>query len=129
MYPDEEATPKRTFLEDPGSHEKDSRADFRVSRVFCSETATIVGGSSTTMRRIAKEPFRHHSYMMKIRQMLSEDARMRRMARCHLLISSLKNEAAGEIRFFFDRKFSTADTEIIRRNDPWLARDPEDVTL
>lgn len=69
--------------------------------MFYGKMATIVGVNGTTMRRIFKKDLRYHFYMMRVKQMLSEVARMNRMAPRHLLISSLKNEATGRIRYFF----------------------------
>lgn len=59
--------------------------------------------------------------------MLHNDARMKRVTRCHLLISSVKNEAAKRISSFSDKKMLTCDVKIYRRNDRWLARYPENV--
>ena len=78
---------------------------------------SIVGVSEPTMRRIAEENLRYKSYTLKIRQMLSEAARTNRVARCNLLLCSLKNEASGRIRFFSDEKIFTVDAKINRRND------------
>ncbi|EZA55143.1 hypothetical protein X777_05320 [Ooceraea biroi] len=66
--------------------------------------AETVGVSDTTIRRIAEEDLRYKSYVIKVRQMLSEAAKMKRVARSNLLLSSLKNEAAGRIRFFSNEK-------------------------
>jgi len=46
--------------------------------------ASIVGVSEPTMRRIAEEDLRYKSYTLKIRQILSEAARTKRVARCKL---------------------------------------------
>ena len=81
------------------------------------------------MRRIAKEDIRYKSYTLKIRQMLSETARTSRVARCNLLLYSLKNEASEPIRFFSDEKMFTVDIKINRRNDRWLAYNPADVPV
>ncbi|XP_032687204.1 uncharacterized protein LOC116851661 [Odontomachus brunneus] len=91
--------------------------------------AKTLGVSDTTMRRIAEEDLRFKSYVIKVRQMLSEAAKMNRVARCNLLLCSLKNEAAGRIRFFSDEKIFSVDAKVNRRNDRWLARDPEDVPI
>ncbi|KYM97904.1 hypothetical protein ALC62_11250 [Cyphomyrmex costatus] len=56
--------------------------------------------------------------------MLSEAARTRRVARCNLLLCSLKNEASGRIRFFSDEEIFTVDAKINRRNDRRLAYMP-----
>jgi len=91
--------------------------------------ASALGVSERTMRRIAEEDLRYKSYTIKVRQMLSEAARTQRIARCNLLLSSLKNEAAGRVRFFSDEKIFTVDAKVNRRNDRWLAHDPEDVPI
>jgi len=80
-------------------------------------------------RRNAEEDLRYRSYTLKIRQILFEAARTKRVARCNLLLCSLKNEASGQIRFFSDEKIFTVDAKINRRNDCWLAHDPEDVPI
>ncbi|XP_032668322.1 uncharacterized protein LOC116842765 [Odontomachus brunneus] len=50
--------------------------------------AKTLGVSDTTMRRIAEEDLRFKSYVIKVRQMLSEAAKMNRVARCNLLLCS-----------------------------------------
>jgi AraC-like DNA-binding protein len=85
--------------------------------------------SETTMRRLVHEDLRYSSYVLKVRQMLTENAKIRRLERCRLLLSSLKNEAAGRLRFFSDEKYFTTDPKINRRNDRWLAHDPQDVPV
>jgi len=91
--------------------------------------ASIVGVSEPTMRRIAEEDLRYKSYTLKIQQMLSEAARISRVARCNLLLCSLKNEASGRIRFFSNEKIFTVDVKINRRNDRCLAYNPEDIPV
>lgn len=81
------------------------------------------------MRRIAEEDLRYKSYVIKVRQMLSEAARIKRVARYNLLLCSLKNEAAGRVRFFSDEKISTVDAKVNRKNDSWLAHDLEDAPV
>jgi len=61
--------------------------------------------------------------------MLSEAARTKRVELCNLLLCSLRNNAAGRLRFFSDEKIFTVDAKINRRNDRWLAHDPEDVPI
>jgi len=46
--------------------------------------ASIVGVSESTVHRIAEEDLRYKSYTLKIRQILSEAARTKRVARCNL---------------------------------------------
>ncbi|KYM79142.1 5-hydroxytryptamine receptor 2B [Atta colombica] len=66
--------------------------------------ASIVSLSEPTMRRIVEEDLRYKLYTLKIRQMLSETARTSRIARCNLLLCSLKNEAS-ESSSFQTKKF------------------------
>ena len=82
-----------------------------------------------TIRRAVHEDFRYKSYRLKIRQALNDDARAKRLARCELLICSLKHDAAGRLRFFSDEKMFVVDPKINRKNDRWLAEDPEEVPV
>ncbi|CAK9829643.1 Transposable element Tcb1 transposase [Anthophora retusa] len=91
--------------------------------------SSLVGVSEKTMRRIVEEDLRYKSYTIKVRQMLSEAARTKRVERCNLLLCSLRNNAAGRLRFFSDEKIFTVDAKINRRNDRWLAHDPEDIPI
>jgi len=52
--------------------------------------AKTLGVSDTTMHRIAEEDLHLKFYVIKVRQMLSEAAKMNRVARCNLLLYSLK---------------------------------------
>ena len=61
--------------------------------------------------------------------MLSKAAKLKRLARCNLLLCSLKHEAAGRIRFFSDEKIFTVDAKVNLRNDRLLAHNPEDVPV
>jgi len=90
--------------------------------------AKILGVSETTIRRIAEEDLHFKSYVIKVRQTLSEAAKVNRVARCNLLLCSLKNEAAGRITFFSDEKIFSVDAKVNRKNDHLFARDPEDVS-
>ncbi|XP_076626017.1 uncharacterized protein LOC143344146 [Colletes latitarsis] len=103
------------ILEDPGTSLR--------------KLASLLGVSETVVRRIAQEDLRYVSYVLKVRQMLSEAAKLKRLARCNLLLCSLKHEAAGHIRFFSDEKIFTVDAKVNRRNDRWLAHNPEDVPV
>ena len=77
--------------------------------------------SRTTIVNDVHEDLRYHSYVPSARQMLSQSQRERRLAKCHLLLSSLKHEAAGRLRFFSDEKIFTVDQVANRRYDRWLA--------
>ncbi|XP_011707025.1 PREDICTED: uncharacterized protein LOC105462195 [Wasmannia auropunctata] len=91
--------------------------------------SSVVGVSEKTMRRIVEEDLRYNSYTIKVRQMLSEAARTKRVERCNLLLCSLKHNAAGRLKFFSDEKIFTVDAKINQRNDHWLAHNPEDVPI
>lgn len=75
--------------------------------------ASILDMSNTTMRRIAEEDLRYTSYVIEVRQMLSED--VKRVAR--LLLCSFKNQASRRFKFFSDEKTFTVDAKVNHRND------------
>lgn len=54
---------------------------------------------------------------------------MMRLVRYNLLLSSLKYETVGRIKFFRVRKFFSVQTKIHRRKYHWLTRNPEDVFM
>ena len=103
--------------------------------------ALITSDPSISMRNLAarlncshhliinavREDLRCHSYTLKVRQGLTQALREKRLAKCSLLISSLKHEASGRLRFFSDEKIFTVDAKINKRNDRWIAQNPEDV--
>lgn len=107
-----EAVQNKVF-EDPSISIRGLAAEFNVVK--------------TTMLRIVHEDLRYKSYVQKVRQLLSDATRNKRLERCHILLSSLKHSAAGRLRFFSDEKIFTVDAKINRRNDRWLAHDPSDV--
>jgi inhibitor of nuclear factor kappa-B kinase subunit alpha len=85
--------------------------------------------SECTIRRAVKEDLRCKSYVLRVRQMLSAEMKNKRVARCAILLSSLKHEAAGHLKFFSDEKMFCVDAKVNRRNDRWIAMDPEDVPI
>lgn len=85
--------------------------------------------SPTTMRRIASQDLGYQSYKIKIRQMLSQDARNKRVKRCKMLLSSIKNGYANSLKFFSDEKMFTVDAKPNSQNDRWLAHDPDEVPI
>ncbi|XP_011863807.1 PREDICTED: uncharacterized protein LOC105559817 [Vollenhovia emeryi] len=103
------------ILEDPG--------------ISLRKLASVLRVSETIVRRIVQEDLRYTSYVLKVRQMLSEAAKLKRLACCNLLLCSLKHEAAGRIKFFSDEKIFTMDTKVNRRIDRWLAHNSEDVPV
>lgn len=85
--------------------------------------------SDFTIRKAVSEDLRCKSYVLRVRQMLSAEMKSKRVARCSLLLSSLKHEAAGHLRFFSDEKIFVVDAKVNRRNDRWIAMDLEDVPV
>lgn len=82
-----------------------------------------------TIRTAVHDDLHCKSYVLKVRQTLSEATKAKRLERCNLLLTSLKHAASGRIRFFSDEKIFTIDAKVNRRNDRWIARDPEDVPV
>ena len=85
--------------------------------------------SEWTVRKAVHEDNRCLSYLLKVRQLLSPQLKERRLAKSQLLLSSLKHEASGRLRFFSDEKIFTIDAKVNRRNDRWIASDPSDVPV
>ena len=85
--------------------------------------------SEATIRKAVHEDLRYKSYSLKVHQLLTAPQKAKRLARCELLLSSLKHKAAGHICFFSDEKIFVVDSKINRRNDRWLCQDPENVPV
>lgn len=88
-----------------------------------------MGVSHTTVRRVVQENLKYKSYVLKVRQMLSETAKAKKLARYNSLVCSLKYTAAGSMRFFSDEKIFTVDAKMNRRNDRRLVYNLEDVPV
>jgi len=101
VLPDEEKSFERKIVRTPAIIEKVQEL---ISEDPGLSLAKTLGMCDTITRRIAKEDLRFKSYVIKVRQMLSEVAKMNRIARCNLLLYLLKNEAAERIGFFSDEK-------------------------
>ena len=85
--------------------------------------------SEGTIRTAVQQDLRYKSYVLRLRQLLTTATKERRLAKCLLLVSSMKHETAGHLRFFSDEKIFSVDAKINRRNDRWLASDAEDVPI
>ncbi|QQP50935.1 Transposable element tcb2 transposase [Caligus rogercresseyi] len=83
----------------------------------------------TTVLHAIHEDLRCNSYVLRVRQMLSDAMKKKRLERCELLITSLKHRAAGRIRFFSDEKIFCVDAKINRQNDRWIGSDPDEVPI
>ncbi len=91
--------------------------------------ATRMNVSNDTIFKAIHEDLWYKSYVFKVRQHLSEEMKAKRVAKCALLLASLKHAASGRVRFFSDEKIFCIDQKVNRRNDRWLAKDPEDVPV
>ena len=80
-------------------------------------------------RKAVHEDLRCRSCVMKVWQMLSPELKERQLAKCHVLLTSLKHDAAGRLRFFSNETIFTVDAKVNRRNDLWIAVDPSDVPV
>lgn len=60
--------------------------------------------SEATTRKAVHEDLRYKSYSLKVHQLLTAPQMAKRLVRCELMLSSLKHEAAGRIRFFSDAR-------------------------
>jgi len=110
QHASEEESPRKNAPRGPSQSLKGSRADFGLRQQSLQKLASIVDMSEPTMHRITEEDLRYKSYILKIG--LSEAARTSRVARCNLLLCSLKNVASGRIKFFSDEKIFIVDAKI-----------------
>lgn len=85
--------------------------------------------SKATIHRTIHENLSLKSYVIKRRQLLTEDTKERRKIKASALINELKHQSAGTLRFFSDEKNFIQDRVINRQNDRWLADSPEDVPI
>ena len=65
------------------------------------------------MHRITEKDLRYMSYVLKVQQILSEAAKVKRVGRCNLFLCSMKHEAVGCLRFFSDEKIFTVDAKAV----------------
>ncbi len=91
--------------------------------------ATLMNVSKNTIGKAIHEDLRYKSYVLKIHQHLTDAMKVKRVARCELLLSLLKHQAAGRMRFFSDEKIFTVEQKVNRRNDRWLAMDLGEVPI
>ena len=82
-----------------------------------------------TIRTAVHNDLHCKSYVVKVRQTLTKAVKAKRVERCHLLLMSLKHAAARRIRFFSDEMIFTVDAKVNRRNDRWIAKDPDEVLV
>ena len=61
------------------------------------------------------EDLRCHSYTLRVWQLLTESVKAKRLAKCSLLLSSLKHEASGRLRFFSNEKIFIVDASFNKK--------------
>ena len=94
-----------------------------------SQIAKAMNVNKATIHRTIHEDLNLKSYVIKKRQMLTDDLRERRKIKAAALLNDLKHQSAGMLRFFSDEKNFIQDRVTNRRNDRWLADSPEDVPI
>lgn len=78
---------------------------FEDSRQSIRKWSTAIGVRGKTIPGIIKEYLRDKPYTIKVRQMLSEATRRKRVERCNLILWFLeRNNADGRLRFFPNEK-------------------------
>ena len=90
--------------------------------------ATNLNMQRITVLRAIHEDLQCKSYILKVRQMLSDAMKARRLERSELLITSLKHRDASQIRFFSDKIFCV-DVKISHQNDRRICKDPADIPV
>ena len=81
----------------------------------------------TGQQIFAHEDLRYKSFVLKVRQIVSEAMKVKRLERCELYIASPKRRAASRVRFFSDEICVYA--KINRQNDRWPCKDPDAVPV
>lgn len=85
--------------------------------------------SRASVSQVVHDDLARHTYRPKVRQMLSEANKQSRVSRCQKLLSSLKKECAGAIRFFSDEKIFTVDAKFNRQNHRCHVHDKENCCI
>ena len=85
--------------------------------------------SECTVRRAVHQDLRYKSYTIRIRQLLTETMKAKRVTTGTKLLSSLKHEATGRIKIFSDEKIFTVDSKTNRRNTRCLCQFPDEVPI
>ncbi|QQP48568.1 Transposable element tcb2 transposase [Caligus rogercresseyi] len=83
----------------------------------------------STVSRVIKKDLGYKSYALRIRHLLTDSQKARRVAKGKKLLVSLKTKCTGHLRFFSDEKVFSEDRSSNRWNDRWICRDPKDVPL
>ena len=81
------------------------------------------------IRQAVHEDLRFNSYVLRVRQLLTDGMKARRLMIGKQLLGSLKREASGLVRVFSDEKIFTVDRKTNRRNTRYLCRFPDEVPV
>ncbi|QQP55531.1 Transposable element tcb2 transposase, partial [Caligus rogercresseyi] len=128
----ERKTPDRSQVRKRSADFIDHRLEAMINddpSVPMSTLAERLNVHRTTVLHAIHEDLRCNSYVLRVRQMLSDTLKKKRLERCELLITSLKHRAVGRIRCFSDEKIFCVDAKINRQNDRWIASDPDEVPI
>jgi len=82
-----------------------------------------------TISQAIHENLRYKSCVLKMRQGLSDVQKAKGLDKASILLSKLKHWSVGRIRFFSDEIFFSVEQSVNRRNDRYLAHDPDDVPI
>ncbi len=85
------------------------------------------GVSEAIIRRAAKDNIGYKSYILRVRHLLTDSLKEKRLTLSKHLLAKLKNSQAGQIHFFTDEKLFKVDRKTNRHNARWLVGNPEEV--
>lgn len=91
--------------------------------------AKQVGVSPRTVRRVVRQDLGLKSYVLRVKQLLTEDMKRKRVEIGQRLLNSLKRGARDKIRIFSDEKLFTTDQKSNRRNDRFIGDSIEEVPV
>ena len=94
-----------------------------------SQIARSINVRKETIHRTVHEDLSLKSYVIKKRQLLTEDLKERRKIKAAAFIDDLKQRSARTLRLFSDEKNFCQDRNMNRRNDRWLNDSTEDVPI
>ena len=91
--------------------------------------AKQVGVSPRTVRRIVHQDLGLKSYVLRVKQLLTDDMKKKRVEIGRRLLNSMKGSAKDKIRIFSDEKLFITDQKTNRRNDRFIGDSIEEVPV
>ena len=85
--------------------------------------------SERTLRRTLQADLRLKSYAIRVKQLLTQEMKEKRVTIGGRLLNSLKHDSRGKIRIFSDEKMFTTDWKPNRRNDRYICASIADVPV